>query len=135
MEKNLVKAPLDEKNLSADWLRDDVFCNNFMTMRDHGERRSNHLVGKCEVYDEHNKKCIDYCGYVEVTWYNNDNFISIKVIGVDASEDWVTTRDAIFEHYKKIFKSLEDIESLNDIVVNFNTLEDELIVYFYWSAD
>ena len=134
MEKILIDAPFDDKNLCDDWLRDDVFCDSFLAMSDNGKRGKTHLIGKCEVYDEHFTKCINYWGYVEVTWWNTNNVIVIKLVGVDVGEDWEDTRNGIFEHYKKIFNKVADNEDNEDLVVRFGSENDELYVHFFFDT-
>ena len=127
-------CPIDNKNLMEDPFEDDVFCDGFLAARDHRKNGARHLIGEVAIHDEEFPKCVNYFGYVDVTWFYGGNTVTIKVIGVAANEDFDETRDEIFEYYKKLFKSWECEENEN-LVVRFGSENDSLYVHFYWRVD
>lgn len=133
MEKNLIPAPIDNKNLMEDPFEDEVFCD-FLAARDHRNDGMRHLIGLTEVHDEEFPKCVNYSGYTDISWHYGGNTVVIKVIAVAISEDFDKTRDEIFEYYKKLFKSWECEENRN-LVVRFGSENDLLFVHFYWKED
>lgn len=134
MEKNLIECPIDNKNLMEDPFEDEVFGDYFLAARDHRKNGTRHLIGKVAVYDEEFPKCINYWGYVDVSWHYGGNTVTIKVIAVDASEDFDETRDEIFKYYEKLFKSWEN-QSDSGLTVRVGSENDSLYVHFYWSVD
>lgn len=133
MEKKLMNCPIDNKNLMEDPFEDEVFAD-FFAAHDHRESGTRHLIGMVDVHDEEFPKCVNYSGYVDVSWFYGGNSVTIKVIGVAANEDFNETRDAIFEMYKKLFSKWE-CEDNPGLVVHFGSEKDSLYVQFYWSVD
>ncbi len=134
LENNLIPAPIDNKNLMEDAFEDDVFCDSFLAARDHRKKSVRHFIGLAEVYDDEFPKCVNYAGYVDVSWNYGGNVVTIKVIGVCASEDFDESRNEIFNHYRKLFKSWE-CESNPDLVVRFSSENDTLYVQFYFDTN
>ena len=87
-----------------------------------------------EVYDEEFPKCVNYSAYVDVTWTYGASHITIKVIGVAASEDFEETKNEVLEHYKKVFKTWE-CEDNPDLKVEFYQLNNQLNVIFYFECE
>lgn len=134
MEKNLIPAPIDNKNLCEDPFEDDVFCDGFMAAKNHRKSGVRHLIGQCNVYDEEFPKCVNYWGFVDVSWIYGGHTVRIDLIAVSPQEDWDETRDAVFEHYKKIFSKWMNEDNEN-LVVRFGSENDSLYVHFYWKED
>ncbi len=134
MEKNLIPAPIDNKNLCEDPFEDDVFCDGFMAAKNHRKNGVRHLIGQCDVHDEEFPKCVNYWGFVDVSWIYGGHTVRIDLIAVSPQEDWEETRDAIFEHYKNIFSKWMNEDNKN-LVVRFGSENDSLFVHFYWSED
>ena len=133
-EKNLMECPIDNKNLMEDPFTEEVFCDGFMAARDHYKNGLRHLIGKVVIYDDECPNLVNSCGYVDVLWHFGGNTVMIKVIAVDAGEDFDVTRDEIFNHYEQLFKSWE-CESNPNLVVRVGSENDALYVHFYWGAD
>lgn len=133
MEEKLMECPIDNKNLMEDPFEDEVF-DDFLAARDHYKNGVRHLIGEVAIYDGEFPNCVDYSGYVDVSWHYGGNTVTIKVIAVDASEDFDETRNAIFEHYENIFKSWEN-QSDSGLTVRVGSENDSLYVHFYWSVD
>ena len=135
MEKDLVKCPIDNKNLLEDPFEDEVFAD-FNAAYDHHEDGIRHLIGQVNIYDEEFPKCVNYSANVDVYWNFGHNTVTIKVIGVSPSEDFKETRDEVFNHYKKIFSAWE-CDDNPGLVVKFSSCpsHDSLYVSFYWSED
>ena len=135
MEKrNYIPAPIDNKNLVEDAFEDatEIF-GNFYEGRNHRENGKRHMVGFVKVYDEEFPKCVNYSAYVDVTWTYGASHITIKVIGVSASEDFEETKNEVLEHYKKVFKAWE-CEDNPDLKVEFYQLNNQLNVIFYFEV-
>jgi hypothetical protein len=132
MEKNLIPAPIDNKNLMEDPFEDEVFAD-FFAARDHRESGNRHLIGIVDVYDEEFPKCVNYSGYVDVSWSYGFNTVTIKVIAVSGSEDFEETRDAIHEHYKKLFNSWV-CDDNPGLIVRYGSENDSLYVHFYFDT-
>lgn len=133
MEKNLIPAPIDNKNLCEDPFEDDVF-EDFYPAKDHREKGQRHLYGFVKVYDEEFPKCVNAEGHVEVSWKYGGNTIVIKLLANNPfCEEFEETFQDIAGYYKKLFKSWED-ESSPDLAVRFGTENDSLYVHFYWDT-
>ena len=133
-EKNLMECPIDDKNLCEDPLEDGIFCDGFMAARDHREKGHRHLIGHVKVYDKDFPKCVNYWGYVDVSWRYGGNTITIKMLATDSGEDFDDMRDGIFDHYKEFFKSWE-CEDTPGLVVHLGWEGDSLYVHFYYNMD
>ena len=128
-----IDAPIDNKNLMEDPFEDEVF-GDFYAGPDHRKNGVRHLIGLAEVYDEEFPKCVNYSAYVDVTWTYGASHITIKVIGVSASEDFEETKNEVLEHYKKVFKAWE-CEDNPDLKVEFYQLNNQLNVIFYFECE
>ena len=132
MEK--IAAPIDNKNLMEDPFEDDVFVD-FYSCYDHRVGKMRHLIGHKVVKDERGFDCEE--GLVDVEWKWGDNCVRITLLaipGVPDSYDWEYTREAIFEEYRKTFKSWECEENEN-LVVEFYELMNTLNVIFYFECE
>lgn len=135
MEKNLIPAPIDNKNLMEDPFEDsEELFGNFFVGRNHRVGSERHFVGVVEVYDEEFPKCVNSSGIVEAYWNYSSHSVAIRLLAVSPCEDFDTQRDEIFEHYKKIFKSWE-CEENPGLVVRFGSENDKLYVHFYYDTD
>lgn len=136
MEKNLIPAPIDNKNLMEDAFEDDnAIFGNFYDARGHRENGKRHMVGLVQVRDEQFPSCINAEGYVEASWNYGGNTVTIKIIGACTNiEDFDETRDIIFEYYKKQFKSWE-CEDNPGLEVRFGSEDDSLFAHFYFDID
>ncbi len=131
MEKNLIPAPIDNKNLMEDPFEDsEELFGNFSAARDHREHGKRHLIGVCDVYDEDFPKCVNASGYVDASWRYGGNSVTIKLLAVSPCEDFDEQRDEIFNYYKKLFKSWE-CEENQGLVIRFGQECDTLYVHFY----
>ena len=133
MEKNLVEAPIDNKNLCEDPFEDDVF-RDFYEARDHRERKNRHLVGFVQVRDERIPSCINAEGYVDVSWGYGDNTVTIKLLAANTCcDEFEETKRIIFEYYTKIFSGWMNDDNEN-LVVRFGSENDSLYVHFYFDT-
>lgn len=126
MEKNLIPAPIDNKNLMEDPFEDEVFGNFYAAPEHRSGATRRHLVGSC--------KTEDYDAIVDVKWFFGSHSIDIQVIAVSPSEDYETVRDDVFDHYEKIFKSWE-CDANRDLRVMFKRLLGILTVSFYFETE
>lgn len=134
-KKNLIPAPIDNKNLMEDPFEDsEELFGNFYVARDHRKGDIRHFVGTCDVNDEEFPKCVNSSGLVDASWSYGDNCVYIKLIAVSPCEDFETQRDEIFEHYKKVFKSWE-CEENRGLVVETKRVIDTLYVSFFYDLD
>lgn len=121
MEKKLIPAPIDNKNLLEDPFEDGVFCD-FYACCNHRQKGLRHLMG---IKDE---------AFVEVCWHFASNQIEILVVAVNPCEDFEETRKKIFEEYKNEFSSWQ-CEDNPGLVVEFSSEEtNRLFVNFYFET-
>lgn len=123
--KELIPAPIDNKNLMEDAFEDDVF-EDFYAAPDHRRDRNRHLVGtKGEAY-------------VDVSWEYGSHAIQIKVIAVNPIEDFKETSKNVLDDYKKEFSSWQ-CEGNPGLVVKFNESEYSsincLVVEFFFQTE
>jgi hypothetical protein len=129
MEK--IKASIDNKNLMEDPFEDEVF-GDFYAASDHRKGGRRHLIGHKTVKDMFGHDCEQ--GIVDVSWSYGDNCVTITLLAVPGTEDWVNTRDYIFDDYKKEFKAWQ-CEDNPGLVVDFYQLGDKLNVIFYFETE
>jgi hypothetical protein len=127
MEKNLVPAPIDNKNLMEDAFEDDnEIFGYFYAAKDHRKNGVRHLI---DIY-----KSPDSEGFVDVKWKYGGNTITITLIAVPPSEDFEYVKERIFDYFKKQFKSWE-CEDNPGLAVRFDSEDDSLFVHFYFDLD
>lgn len=128
MEKELIAAPIDNKNLMEDPFEDEAF-GDFYAAPDHrtGSKRR-HLIG---LYKD---EWGDHEAFVDVKWSYGDNSVDISVIAVPPQDDYDETVVYVFDHYKKLFKSWEDHEN-SDLVVKTKRVLGILTVSFYFEVE
>lgn len=126
MEKELIAAPIDNKNLMEDAFEDNEF-QDFYWAPDHrkGDKRR-HLVGtvKTENYD----------AFVDVKWCWGGNSIDIQVIGYQPTEDIDDVRREVFDYYERVFKALQ-CEDNPDLTVETKRVLGILAVSFYFEVE
>ncbi len=134
MEKELIIAPIDNKNLMEDPFEDEVF-GNFYAAPDHrtgGKRR--HLIGHFKDDNWMDKGWNNYEAYVDVKWNYGDNSVDISVIAVPPQNDYDDTVAFVFDHYKKLFKSWECKDNPG-LVVKTKKVLGILTVSFYFEVE
>lgn len=128
MENKLYPAPFDEKNLSADALRDDVFADFYEAKDSKGHK--SHMIGRLSV--DNDKYYID--GYVSASWSDNDNTITIELLACPCEEDFFSMTDDFLMYYSEIFKAWE-CEDNENLVVKCKSEDNKLFVGFYFEED
>lgn len=122
MEKKLIPAPIDNKNLLEDPFEDGVF-RDFYACCNHRKKGLRHLLG------------IKGEAFVEVCWHFASNQIEILVVAVNPCEDFEETSKEIYEEYKKEFSSWQ-CEDNPGLVVKFSGEEmKRLFVSFYFEVE
>ena len=126
MEKKIIPAPIDNKNLMEDPFEDEVFADLYAA-EDHRERGVRHLIGLCTPKDENGFPLED--GIVDVRWAYGGNTVTIRLIAVNPCNGFEVTQEEVFRHYKEIFKSWE-CEENQGLVVSFDSGRNVLYVHF-----
>lgn len=130
MEK--IPAPIDNKNLMEDGFVDDVF-RDFYYATDHRKNSVRHLLGTINLGDN-DKELLGMEAYVDVKWKFGDASITITLLAYNPCESLDDIRDAVFNHYRSVFKAWECDEN-PDLVVDFYQLNDKLNVIFYFYVE
>ncbi len=99
-KKEIIPAPIDNKNLMEDSFEEDIF-EDFYAAPDHYRNGVRHLVGFLHLPDDG----ID--GYVSAKWNFGDSSITIALLAYPNQEDVNQICDVIFSFYIKVFKEME----------------------------
>lgn len=130
----LIPAPIDNKNLMEDSFEDEVFQDLFEAHDHRDGKGTRHLIGKKDVFED---GFVNATGIVDVRWSFGDNGIRITLLAVSGcanTDDWEYARKAIFNEYRKTFKSWE-CPSNEDLVVDFYELVNTLTVIFKFKCE
>ena len=129
MEKtNLWPCPLDEKNLTTDWI-DETFSDG----------------GWMETPQSKNSGFYQYLTFVsevlvKITWKFGENQLIFQVIHIDkASEDYLEKESdkaiaeiiKLVEYFENTTNEYADNE--NKIAVRYNQSKDRIDFFFYWN--
>lgn len=133
MEKNLIPAPIDNKNLMEDAFEDDnEIFGNFYAAKDHRKNNVRHLLCWAHCIDYYNSP--DAEGVIDVKWNFGGNTVVITLIAVPPSEDFEYVKEQIFDYFKKQFQSWE-CEDNPGLTIRFGSENDSLYVHFYYDLD
>lgn len=129
-----IAAPFDEKNLSDDGLRDDVFRDCYEC--DDMKGRASHLLGHVSVDDDEHY----FDGIVDVRWSSSWNTIRIELMACPCQTDFFSMRDNFFRYYEQVFKGWESDLKENCIApdsaeVEFKREGNVLYVSFWWLSE
>ena len=127
----LIPCPIDNKNLTEDAFEDGVF-KNFYAAKDHRKNKTRHLL--CWTHGEDYYNSPDAEGVVEVFWRYADYRIAIRMIAVPPTEDFDTTKEAVFDYLKKTFKSWECSDNPG-LKIQFKQVDDTLHVSFFYEVE
>lgn len=127
-ENELTPAPFDEKNLSADSLRDNIF-GDFYDQRFSKGRKARKLG---HILIDTDKYYID--GYVSVEWSSDSNTIVLELLACPCEEDFFSMTDDFLLYYTEIFKEWECPDN-EGLVVKCNSEDDKLYVSFYFKTE
>ncbi|MCR5066343.1 MAG: hypothetical protein K6A67_11345 [Bacteroidales bacterium] len=132
MEKKLVPAPIDNKNLAEDAFEDDVF-NDFYKAHDHRVGKVRHLIGHHSVDWAVVNGVISEEAIVDVRWNWGESYIRITVLAVPNVSDFEYVRNEILNDYRRIFKSWET--ETENLVVDFYQLVNTMNVIFNFQCE
>lgn len=127
-----ISAPIDNKNLMEDGFTDDVF-RDFYHATDHYKNHVRHLVGTINLAD-YDKELIGMEAYVDVKWNFGNSHITITLLAYNPCENLHDVKQAVFDHYRNVFKEWECDEN-EGLVVDFYQLNDKLNVIFYYEVE
>lgn len=125
MKEKLIPAPIDNENISEEYLEDKVF-RDFYQARDH-RNNGRHLVGRLYV-DTYDKDGIYIDGYVDVKWNWGDNKVCVELIACPASEDFSSMSNDFAKYYTKLFKEV-------NFAIKAEQCENKIYVSFFCRDD
>ena len=126
MEKNLIPALIDNKNLMEDAFEDDnEIFGNFYAAKDHRKNNVRHLLCWAHCIDYYNSP--DAEGVIDVKWNFGGNIVVITLIAVPPSEDFEYVKEQIFDYFKnnsshgnvKTIQGLQSASVLRTILSTF----------------
>lgn len=125
--KELIPAPIDNKNLMEDAFEDDVF-QDFYAAPDHRKRNMRHLIGM------HREWGGEFgCAIVDAKWHHADNIVCINLLAAPPAEDFDMVRKEVYAAAAGTFKSWQ-CEDNPGLVVKTEVRDATLIVTFYFEV-
>ena len=129
-----IAAPLDDKNLCDDSLRDDVFRDCYQAADMKGGK--SHLIGLVKV-DEYEENGVFLDAIVDVQWKFASNIIRIELLACTCQEDFFSMRDDFFRYYERVFKEweqgmIDNCVAPDSACVEFKRWGNVLYVSFWW---
>lgn len=130
-KKVKMPAPLDDKNLCDDSLRDDVFEGCYWC--DDSKNGKSHVL--CHIEEDYDDIYFD--GIVDAQWSSKSNTIRVELKACPCTDDFYSMREDFFKHYERLFKGWEDDVKENHrdddgFLVEFEREDNVLYVSFWW---
>lgn len=128
MAEKLIPAPLDDKNVCDDFLRDDTFADFYQA--EDSRNGATHLIGTKSVDTDE----FYFDGIIDVKWYESRNVIEIELLACPCREDFPSMCEDFFRYYEKTFKEME-VQEEGYPRIQTSRRRNTLMVGFYWVDD
>ena len=134
MEKKLIPAPIDNKNLMEDAFEDDVFKDFYASVQHRNPYEHSgmvrHLIGNVRMDNED----WYFDSIVDAYWIYGTNKVEIKVIATSPTEDFQEMCRNTLDYYADLFKKWENPDNEN-LRVQFRRQCNSLFVEFFFEVE